>query len=94
MGANNTQSTIESVQNFLHNKSRNRLDPERVDKLMYIYINTRSLKRDRARKQDPNYVEPDPFEFDEDNALGLEDDILAIASILSKRKRSGDDGTD
>jgi hypothetical protein len=38
-------------------------------------------------------VEPDPFEFDEDDALGLEDD-LAIASILGKRKRSEDDGTD
>jgi hypothetical protein len=59
--------------------------------VMYIYINTRSLKRDRAIKQDLNYIKPNPFEFDEDDALGLEDDL---ASILGKRKRSEDDETD
>jgi hypothetical protein len=51
--------------------------------LIYIYINTRSLKRDRAIKKDPNYVEQDPFGFDENDALGLEDD-LAFASILER----------
>jgi hypothetical protein len=60
---------------------------------MYIYINTRSLKRDRAIKKDLNYIEPNLFEFDEDDALGLEDD-LAFPSILGKRKRSLEDGTD
>ena len=32
--------------NILHSKSRNRLTPERVDKLLYIQINRRTLRRD------------------------------------------------
>jgi hypothetical protein len=32
--------------NILHSKSRNRLTPERVDKLLYIQINCRTLRRD------------------------------------------------
>jgi hypothetical protein len=61
--------------------------------LIYIYINTCSLKRDRAIKKDPNYVEQDPFGFDENDVLGLEDN-LAFASILGKRRRSLEEGTD
>ena len=34
-----------SVMNFLHSKARNRLESERVDKLTYIYINTRIFHR-------------------------------------------------
>jgi len=30
----------------LHTKTRNALTPERVDKLLYIQINSRTLKRD------------------------------------------------
>jgi len=78
-----------SVQNLLHNKSRNRLDPERVNKLIYIYINLRSLKRDCALKKDPNHID-NPLVLDEDEELGLEDD-LALPSILGKRKRSLED---
>ena len=55
--------------------------------MIYIYINTCSLKRDHAIKKDPNYIEQDPFGFDENNALGLEDDLV-FASILGKRRRS------
>jgi hypothetical protein len=32
--------------NILQSKSRNRLTPERVDKLLYIQINRRTLRRD------------------------------------------------
>jgi hypothetical protein len=32
--------------NIIHSKSRNRLTPERVDKLLYIQINRRTLRRE------------------------------------------------
>jgi hypothetical protein len=34
-----------SVQNIIHDKKRNRLKPERTNKLMYIYMNRRVLDR-------------------------------------------------
>jgi hAT family C-terminal dimerisation region len=35
-----------SVQNFIHNKTRNRLQPVRADKLSFVYSNARILDRD------------------------------------------------
>jgi hypothetical protein len=35
-----------SILNLIHTKTRNRLKPERVNKLQYIYINERALARD------------------------------------------------
>lgn len=32
---------------LLHTKIRNRLTPERVDKLLYIQLNRRTLRRDQ-----------------------------------------------
>jgi hypothetical protein len=40
-----------STQNFIHNKIRNRLNPEHVDKLIYIYMNSRVF-RARERKNE------------------------------------------
>jgi hypothetical protein len=57
--------------------------------LIYIYINLRSLKRDCAFAQDPNYVD-DPWHIDKDELLGLEDNLV-LPSILGKRKRSLED---
>lgn len=34
-----------SVVNFIHTKLRNRLTPERVQKLQYIYINQRTIRK-------------------------------------------------
>jgi hypothetical protein len=60
---------------------------------MYIYINTCSLKRDCAIKKDLNYIEQNPFRFDENDALGLEDDLV-FTSILGKKTRSLEEGID
>ncbi len=38
--------------NYIHSKARNRLTPERVDKLLYIYINRRVLDRKIVVKDD------------------------------------------
>jgi hypothetical protein len=37
-----------SALNHLHNKARNHLTPERVNKLLYIQINRRTLRRERS----------------------------------------------
>lgn len=36
-----------SAQNFIHNKTRNRLSQEKTDKLAFIYMNAKALRRDR-----------------------------------------------
>jgi hypothetical protein len=42
-----------SALNQLHTKTRNALTPERVDKLLYIQINSRTLRRDALVKELP-----------------------------------------
>jgi hypothetical protein len=54
-----------SALNLLHTKTRNALTPERVNKLLYIQINSRTLRRD-------GLVEKLPEDEDEDE----EDDLM------------------
>ncbi len=79
-----------SVQNILYIKSRNRLDSTTVDKLTFIYTNTRSLQRDRVVKAANGAInktlEEVIFGSDEVEALGMEEDQL-IPAVLGKRKR-------
>jgi hypothetical protein len=85
----NSVRVAASIQNLLYNKSRNSLNPEHVNKLIYIYINLCSLKRDCAFTKDLNYIN-DPWHINKNKLLRLEDN-LALPSVLGKRKRSLED---
>lgn len=64
-----------SIQNFIHNKVRNRLDPIRVDKLTFIYMNRRVL--DRAIQPVSREFEAVRWEdLDDEEELELEDQLL------------------
>jgi hypothetical protein len=53
-----------SAMNYIHSKSRNRLSLEAVDKLLFIYINTQSLRK-------LNYYKPTA-----DELLAMEDKLM------------------
>jgi hAT family C-terminal dimerisation region len=63
-----------SALNQLYTKTRNALTPERVDKLLYIQINSRTLRRDALVKKLPE----DEDEEEEDDLVvdGDEDAIF------------------
>jgi hypothetical protein len=63
-----------STLNQLYTKTRNTLTPERVDKLLYIQINSRTLRRDALVKE----LSKDENEEEEDNLVvdGDEDAIF------------------
>jgi len=61
-----------STQNFLHSKAHNHLDPIRVDKLTYIYMNSRVL-RGKGSTID-NYVDLETLSPEE--AMELENELL------------------
>jgi hypothetical protein len=56
-----------SVMNFIHSKSRNCLSLEAVDKLLFIYMNIRSLR---------NLNNPEPSD---DELLEMEDRLMGWA---------------
>jgi hypothetical protein len=62
-----------STMNLLQNKLRSRLDMEVMDKLCFIYINSRSLQR--ARGQLKGTKQKDYEEFVNDILLNLEDEV-------------------
>jgi hAT family C-terminal dimerisation region len=64
-----------SALNFLYIKTRNALTPERVNKLLYIQINSRTLRRDGLVEKLPE----DEDEDEEDDLMvnGEEDAIFA-----------------
>lgn len=94
--------------NLLHSKNRNRMSNESVNKLIFIYVNTRSLRRARKVKQREEakatgkiFTGPLTEKEDvEDTLLEMEDSILIHAfnaenTVLGKRKRVDDgDGFD
>jgi hypothetical protein len=53
------------------------MDPKKVDKLTFIYTNTRSLRADRSIILEP---------IIEEEELGLEEDRVVL-TVLGKRKR-------
>ncbi len=61
-----------STMNFLQSKIRNRLGIEVMDKLCFIYINTRSLRAAAQTEDEKAIVEADI----EDELLNLEDEII------------------
>jgi hAT family C-terminal dimerisation region len=61
-----------STQNFLHSKARNRLDPIRIDKLTYIYMNSRVFRGKDSIID--NHVDLETLTPEE--AMELEDQLL------------------
>jgi hypothetical protein len=59
-----------SVMNLLYTKSRNRLSVEQLDKLSFIYINTRAIRSNRKIILDEDAIAED--------MLDLEDDMLMV----------------
>jgi hypothetical protein len=71
-----------SAQNLIHNKTRNRLTPEKTNKLMFIYINRRVL--DRAGAAGAAGRQPIRWEdLNEEQLLELEDELLANGALLN-----------
>ena len=60
--------------NFIHRKGRNCLDSERVNKLTYISMNTRILRRSNSEDPDDS-----PLNFSgltEDEQVEIEDELM------------------
>lgn len=64
-----------SILNLIKNKTRNSLKNIKVDKLMYIYMNQRTLNRPRDLKRRLCFTQE--VEFDEDELIEMEDRLLA-----------------
>lgn len=71
-----------SCQNFIHDKKRNRLGPEKVDKLTYIYMNTRVL----------NDVDRKPLKSV--HALTEKEKVEMEDMLLQKEDVNGEDSED
>lgn len=50
---------------ILHSKPRNRLTEDRVDKLLFIQINLRTLRRRKQRQREPQSEEMDESESED-----------------------------
>src|SRR5438046_9703531 len=65
-----------SIMNFLHSKARNCLEPERVDKLTYSYINTRIFRRINTQDSIFNI-----YDLTEEEAVELEQESLQAEEL-------------
>ena len=79
-----------SIQNAIHTKVRNRLLPERVDKIVYIYRNHRILKAISSNKREPLTID----ELSEEEKVDLEDQILRDLEEDSSEEERRDVGTE
>ncbi len=77
-----------SILNLVHNKLRNRLSNDRVDKLQYIYINERVLRRVSCRYE--AHLKLDEAQKEEEAGLvELEDAFLSAGGIDSGTGEAG-----
>jgi hypothetical protein len=79
-----------SALNQLHTKTRNALTPERVDKLLYIQINSRTLKRDALVKVLPEDEKEDKEEED-DLVVDGDEDAIFVRPAYTEEAPSGPD---
>jgi hAT family C-terminal dimerisation region len=73
-----------SALNQLYTKTRNALTPERVDKLLYIQINSRTLRRDTL-------VEDEDKEEEDDLVVDGEEDATFVGPAYTEEALSGPD---
>jgi hypothetical protein len=78
-----------SALNLLHTKTRNALTPERVNKLLYVQINSRTLRRDALVEK----LLEDEDEDEEDDLVvdGEEDAIFARPAHTKEALPTPDD---
>jgi len=65
-----------SAQNFIHTKLRNSLHPSRVDKLVFIYMNSRVLKNQQRS----------PYKLTEKEKVEMEDAALFLNEVPTKEE--------
>ena len=65
--------------NFLQNKLRSRLGLDVIDKLLFIYINSRSLRAYRGEKE---WERKDFKELFHELLLNMEDDIVQLEELV------------
>jgi hAT family C-terminal dimerisation region len=65
-----------SAQNFIHTKLRNSLHPSRVDKIVFIYMNSRVLKNQQKS----------PYKMSEKEKVEMEDAALLLDEIPTQEE--------
>ena len=75
--------------NLIKTKTRNQLSNINVDKLMYIYINERTLNRSRNLKKKLRYTQS--IEIDEKKLLNMKDRLLQKKVAMTRLNSSNDE---
>jgi len=78
-----------SIMNLIKTKTRNQLSNINVDKLMYIYINERTLNRPRDLKKKLRYTQS--IEINEKKLLDMEDRLLQEEVAMARLNPSNDE---
>ncbi len=78
-----------SIMNLIKTKTRNQLSNINVDKLMYIYINERTLNRPWDLKKKLRYSQS--IEIDEEKLLDMEDRLLQEEVAMARLNPSNDE---
>ncbi len=78
-----------SIMNLIKTKTRNQLSNINVDKLMYIYINERTLNRPRDLKKKLRYTQS--IEIDEKKLLNMKDRLLQEEVAMARLNPSNDE---
>jgi hAT family C-terminal dimerisation region len=77
-----------SALNQLYTKTRNALTPERVNKLLYIQINSRTLRRDASVK---TLSKDEDEEEDDDLMVDGEEDATFVTAAYTEEAPPGSD---
>jgi len=89
-----------SIQNIIHSKVRNRLGPAKVDKLTYIYMNSRvlGLKSTLDQSSADAQTQPvrSPYDLSEQQLVEMEDELLEDEAIreMDMIEEDSDDSED
>ncbi len=77
------------IMNLIKTKTRNQLSNINVDKLMYIYINERTLNRSRNLKKKLRYTQS--IEIDEKKLLNMKDRLLQKEIAMARLNSSNNE---
>ena len=64
------------IQNLIHSKLRNKLQPAKIDKLTFIYMNSRVLKSD-FKNAASNTSRSSPYDLSEEQLVQMEDELFS-----------------
>jgi hypothetical protein len=82
-----------SIQNLIHTKTRNQLRSEKVNKLTYIYINTRVLSN-AVQSTRLSITKRSPHDLTEAELVQLEDELLASEGMSDMESIGRDSSED